>query len=88
MRILIKRILNIINDKNVITDDRWQSILKSARYRKKSRKYLLVLHFSKAKSVIQVWLEEQLKPKFGELLIKKIIDMKVYSPMYENVIVN
>ena len=76
-------ILNIINAIRLsLPSITGVSILKSIPDIDKKSYHLIFdgLHFPKAKS-IQVWLEEQMKPKFKDLFEKKIIDMKVYSPI-------
>jgi P4 family phage/plasmid primase-like protien len=76
-------ILNIINTiRELLPSITGVSILKSIPDHEKKSYHIIFdgLHFAKAKS-IQVWLEEQLKPKFKDLFERKIIDMKVYSPI-------
>lgn len=75
-------IINIINAIRALLPTTGVSILKSIPDLEKKSYHIIFdgLHFSKATS-IKVWLEEQLKPKFGDLFEKKIIDMKVYSPI-------
>jgi P4 family phage/plasmid primase-like protien len=76
-------ILNVINSiRQLLPSITGISILKSVPDIEKKSYHIIFdgIHFSKAKS-IQVYLEEQLKPKFRELFDKKIIDMKVYSPI-------
>lgn len=75
-------IINIINAIRALLPTTGVSILKSIPDLEKKSYHIIFdgLHFSKATS-IKVWLEEQLKPKFSDLFEKKIIDMKVYSPI-------
>lgn len=75
-------LINIINAIRTLLPTTGVNILKSIPDIEKKSYHIVFdgLHFTKAKS-IQVWLEEQLKPKFGELFEKKIIDTKVYSPI-------
>jgi P4 family phage/plasmid primase-like protien len=76
-------ILNIINTiRELLPGITGVNILKSIPDHEKKSYHIVFdgLHFPKAKS-IQVWLEEQLKPKFKDLFERKIIDMKVYSPI-------
>ena len=75
-------LINIINAIRTLLPTTGVNILKSIPDIEKKSYHIIFdgLHFSKAKS-IQVWLEEQLKPKFADLFEKKIIDMKVYSPI-------
>jgi P4 family phage/plasmid primase-like protien len=76
-------ILNIVNTiRELLPNITGVSILKSIPDHEKKSYHIVFegLYFSKAKS-IQVWLEEQLKPKFKDLFDRKIIDMKVYSPI-------
>jgi P4 family phage/plasmid primase-like protien len=76
-------ILNIINTiRELLPNITGVNIIKSIPDIEKKSYHIVFdgLHFPKAKS-IQVWLEEQLKPKFKDLFDKKIIDTKVYSPI-------
>jgi len=76
-------ILNIINTiRQLLPNITGVSILKSIPDTDKKSYHLIFegMHFSKAKNIL-IWLEEQLKPKFKELFDKKVIDVKVYSPI-------
>lgn len=76
-------IINIINTiRQLLPDIKGVYILKSYPDIEKKSYHIIFdgVHFPKAKS-IQVYLEEQIKPKFRELFEKKIIDTKVYAPI-------
>lgn len=76
-------IINIINTiRQMLPEIRGVYILKSYPDTEKKSYHIIFdgLHFTKAKS-IQIYLEEQLKPKFRELFEAKIIDTKVYAPI-------
>jgi len=76
-------ILNIVNTiRQMLPDIKGVYILKSYPDTEKRSYHIIFdgIHFPKAKS-IQVYLEEQLKPKFRDLFDKKIIDTKVYAPI-------
>lgn len=76
-------ILNIINCiRQCLPEIKGVYILKSYPDTEKRSYHIIFdgIHFPKAKSV-QLYLEEQIKPKFRELFDKKIIDTKVYAPI-------
>jgi P4 family phage/plasmid primase-like protien len=76
-------ILNIINTiRQLLPDIKGVYILKSYPDTEKRSYHIIFdgIHFPKAKS-IQVYLEEQVKPKFRDLFEKKTIDTKVYAPI-------
>ena len=76
-------IINIINTvRQLLPDIKSVYILKSCPDTEKKSYHIIFdgIHFPKAKS-IQVYLEEQIKPKFRDLFEKKIIDTKVYAPI-------
>lgn len=75
-------ILNIINCiKELIPSVTGVNILKSIPDMEKKSYHIIFngIYFSKAKS-IEIFMEEQVKPKFRELFDKKIIDLHVYKP--------
>lgn len=75
-------IINIINAmRQFIPSITSVNILKSLPDDKKKSYHIIFngVYFPKAKS-IEIFMEEQLKPKFRELFEKKIIDLAVYKP--------
>lgn len=76
-------ILNIINTiRQILPNITGVYILKSVPDIEKKSYHIIFdgIHFPKAKS-IEVFMTEQLRPKFRELFDKKIVDMKVYAPI-------
>ena len=76
-------ILNIINTvKQLLPEIKGIHILKSLPDATKKSYHIIFsgIHFSKIKN-LEIYIEEQIKPKFQELFAKKIIDVAVYRPI-------
>jgi P4 family phage/plasmid primase-like protien len=76
-------ILNIINTvKQLLPEIKGIHILKSFPDTTKKSYHIIFsgVHFTKIKN-LEIYIEEQVKPKFPELFSKKIIDVAVYRPI-------